>query len=81
MSWIYLLMGRVFEVDFITFLKLWPTIGLLFFSRASFLFFAEAIHTTPLGTAYALWTRIGAFRTAVVGIYFFNGPLSFLRGC
>jgi len=52
----------------------------LVFSIASFLFFAKAMHTTPLGTAYAVWARIGAFRTAVVGIYFFNGPLSLLRG-
>ena len=34
---------------------LWPAIGLLVFSRAIFLFLAKAMHTTPLGTAYALW--------------------------
>jgi quaternary ammonium compound-resistance protein SugE len=50
------------------------------FFYSEFLFFAKAMHTTPLGTAYAVWTGIGEFRTTVVGIYFFNGPLSFLRG-
>nr|ABK80624.1 putative SugE protein [uncultured marine Nitrospinaceae bacterium] len=44
-------------------------------------FFAKAIHTTLLGTAYAVWTRIGVFGTTVAGIYLFNGPLSLFQGC
>ncbi len=86
MSWIYLFTAGVFEIGFTTFLKLsdnfsklWPTIGFLVFSMASFLFLAKAMHTIPLGTAYAVWTGIGAFGTAVIGIYFFNDPLSLLR--
>lgn len=86
MSWVYLFTAGVFEVGFTTFLKLsenfsklWPTIGFLVFSIASFLFLAKAMNTIPLGTAYAVWTGIGAFGTAVVGIYFFNDPLSLLR--
>jgi hypothetical protein len=50
------------------------------FFYSEFFVFAKAMHTTPLGTACAVWTRIGAFRAVVVGIYFFNGPLSLLRG-
>ena len=86
MSWVYLITAGVFEVGFTTFLKLsdnfsklWPTIGFLVFSIASFMFLARAMHTIPLGTAYAVWTGIGAFGTAVIGIYFFNDPFSFLR--
>jgi quaternary ammonium compound-resistance protein SugE len=86
MSWIYLFTAGVFEIGFTTFLKLsdnfsklWPTIGFLVFSMASFLFLAKAMQTIPLGTAYAVWTGIGAFGTAVIGIYFFNDPLSLLR--
>ena len=37
------------------------------------------MHTIPLGTAYAVWTGIGAFGTVVVGICFFSDPLSLLR--
>jgi quaternary ammonium compound-resistance protein SugE len=86
MSWVYLFAAGVFEIGFTTFLKLsdnfsklWPTIGFLVFSIASFLFLAKAMNTIPLGTAYAVWTGIGAFGTAIIGIYFFNDPLNLLR--
>ena len=86
MRWVYLFTAGVFEVGFTTFLKLsdnfsklWPTIGFLVFSIGSFLFLSKAMHTIPLGTAYAVWTGIGAFGTVVVGICFFSDPLSLLR--
>jgi len=37
------------------------------------------MRTISLGTAYAVWTGIGAFGTALVGIFFFNDPATFWR--
>jgi quaternary ammonium compound-resistance protein SugE len=45
----------------------------------SFLLLSEAIKTLPLGTAYALWTGIGAVGTAIVGILFYDEPSNFWR--
>lgn len=39
----------------------------------------KVIQTLPLGTAYAVWTGIGAVGTVLVGIAFFNDPVSFWR--
>ncbi len=38
-----------------------------------------AMKDIPVGTAYAIWTGIGAFGTALVGTFFFNDPSSFWR--
>ena len=63
MRWVYLFTAGVFGDGFTNFLKLsdnfsklWPTIGFLVFSIRSFLFLSKAMHTIPLGTAYAAWT-------------------------
>ena len=45
----------------------------------SFALLASAMRTIPLGTAYAVWTGIGAVGTAVVGIVFFKDPSTFWR--
>ncbi len=45
----------------------------------SFWLLSLSMKTIPLGTAYAVWTGIGAFGTALVGIFFFNDPSSFWR--
>jgi len=45
----------------------------------SFWLLTKAAETIPLGTAYAVWTGIGAFGTAVIGIYFFDDPSTTLR--
>ena len=86
MSWFYLLSAGIFEIGFTTCLKfsenfsrLTPTLGFLFFSILSFSLLSMALKTISLGTAYAVWTGIGAFGTALVGIYFFNDPATFWR--
>jgi quaternary ammonium compound-resistance protein SugE len=38
-----------------------------------------ATRTIPLGTAYAIWTGLGAAGTVIIGAYFFNEPLSLAR--
>lgn len=40
---------------------------------------AKAVQTLPIGTAYPVWTGIGAVGTVVLGIVFFHEPASFLR--
>lgn len=86
MGWIYLFAAGIAEVGFSTFLKLTegfsktlPTIGFAIFAVLSFWLLTRAMETIPLGTAYAVWTGIGAFGTAVIGIVFFKDPVTFAR--
>jgi quaternary ammonium compound-resistance protein SugE len=46
---------------------------------ASFIFLSLALKTLPVGTAYAVWTGIGAIGTAILGIYLFEEPATALR--
>ena len=79
MAWIYLLIAGVTEVVWAIGLKLAdgftnlvPSIVTLIFIVISFLLFAIAMKTIPIGTAYAVFTGIGAAGTAVLGIWLFN---------
>ena len=83
MSWIVLIFAGFAEVGFTTCLKLsenfsrpGPSLGFLGLSILSFALLTRAIQTIPLGTAYAVWTGIGASGTAIVGILFFKDPLT-----
>jgi quaternary ammonium compound-resistance protein SugE len=86
MSWIYLIVAGLFEVGFTTSLKLsnnfsnrlWTIVFGVCISL-SFYFLNKASQHIPLGTAYAVWTGIGAAGTAVVGILFFDEPSEFWR--
>lgn len=80
-AWISLLLAGVFEIGFTTALKLEQknkNFGWLFLLCAviSFQFLSEAIKTIPIGTAYAVWTGIGAVGTALVGMAFFREKLN-----
>jgi quaternary ammonium compound-resistance protein SugE len=81
MAWVYLLLAGLCEVGFTTCLKLsdgltrfWPAAGFVLMLVASMGFMAVAAKDIPLGTAYAVWTGIGAAGTAVVGIVWFRDP-------
>ena len=84
--WIYLLSAGVFEMGFTSFMKLsngfknW-TYDVCFSACAllSFGLLNLATREMSLGTAYAVWTGIGAFGTAAVGILFFKDPMTFWR--
>ncbi|MER2088323.1 MAG: multidrug efflux SMR transporter [Sporosarcina sp.] len=90
MAWIYLLIAGMTEVVWAIGLKeaqgftvLIPSLVTLFFIVVSFFLFAKALETIPIGTAYAVFTGIGAAGTAIVGILAFNegagaGKLFFL---
>ena len=71
MHWIILVIGGFFEVGFTTclkfsdnFTKLWWSIGFLITSTLSFVFLNWAMKAIPLGTAYAVWTGMGAVGVA-----------------
>ncbi|GAB2783725.1 multidrug efflux SMR transporter [Rhabdobacter roseus] len=86
MSWIYLIVAGLFEVGFTTCLKLshnftnvrW-SVGFFLCISLSFHFLNKAIQTLPIGTAYGVWTGIGAVGTVLVGILLFGETTSFWR--
>ena len=53
--------------------------GFLVCLAISMLLLAKAVHTLPIGTAYTVWTGIGAVSTVILGIVFFDEPVSFIR--
>ena len=56
-----------------------PTLVFLVFACGSFYALTKAVETIPIGTAYAIWTGIGAFGTIVIGILFYSEPAGLLR--
>lgn len=81
MAWIYLLIAGLTEIVWAIGLKLtegWtrlaPSIVTLIFIVISYAFLSLALKTLPLGTAYAIWTGIGAVGTAIAGMLFFGEP-------
>ena len=86
MPWIYLVLAGCFECAFTTCLKLseglsklgW-SVAFVLLSIVSFALLTLAAQKIPLGTAYAVWTGIGAVGTAIVGIIWFHDPSTFWR--
>jgi quaternary ammonium compound-resistance protein SugE len=74
-AWIYLIIAGVFEIGLALglkfsegFTRLWPTLGMAVSGGISFYLLSVAMKSLPVGTAYAVWTGIGAAGTAVLGI-------------
>ncbi|MDO4228687.1 MAG: multidrug efflux SMR transporter [Capnocytophaga sp.] len=89
MNWIVLIVAGLFEVAFTfclgktkettgTALYLWYA-GFVICTFISMYLLTKATQTLPLGTAYAVWTGIGAVGTVLVGILVFKEPTSFWR--
>ena len=87
MAWIYLISAGLMEIGWPLGLKLaqhpgwrWQGIVLavIFMGVSGFLLFL-AQKTIPMGTAYAVWTGIGAVGAFAVGVVFFGDPASFGR--
>jgi quaternary ammonium compound-resistance protein SugE len=85
-AWIYLILAGILEVGFASmikltenFTKLVPTVIFIAFAVGSFYALTKAVETIPIGTAYAIWTGIGAFGTITIGIIFYNEPASMMR--
>ena len=75
MAWLFLIAAGFFEIGFALglkysegFTRLWPTLGFMVSGGVSFYLLSVAMKTLPVGTAYAIWTGIGAAGTAVLGI-------------
>ena len=85
-SWLFLFGAGLFEIGFTTCMKLSDgftvvlyTAGFVICAAFSFYMLNKSLTTIPLGTAYAVWTGIGAFGTAVIGMIFFKDPVSVMR--
>lgn len=87
MAWIYLIIAGLFEIGWPLGLKLsqtgnWKITGIVIAIIAmtlSGVFLWQAQRTIPIGTAYAVWTGIGAVGTLLVGIFFFGDSASVWR--
>ncbi|MEO8997960.1 MAG: quaternary ammonium compound efflux SMR transporter SugE [Rhodanobacter sp.] len=86
MAWIYLLLAGLFEVIWAIglkytegFTRLWPTVGTLAAMAVSIALLAMAVKTLPIGTAYAIWTGIGAVGAVALGIVLFGDPATLPR--
>ena len=86
MAWVYLLLAGAAEISWMVALKfsegftrLWPSIATVASLGLSMVFLSLTIRAIPLGTAYAIWTGIGAAGIAVIGMAFFGEPRTVLR--
>lgn len=86
MSWIYLLIAGVCEVGWAVGLKytegfsrLWPSLGTAAAMVVSVVLLGVAMKSIPLGTAYAVWTGIGAVGTVILGMLLFGDAASVAR--
>jgi quaternary ammonium compound-resistance protein SugE len=61
------------------FTRLWPSVGTVLAMAASMYLLARAATGLPIGTAYAVWTGIGAVGTAIVGMLLLNEPRDWAR--
>jgi quaternary ammonium compound-resistance protein SugE len=61
------------------FTRLWPSVGTVLAMAASMYLLAWAAEGLPIGTAYAVWTGIGAVGTATVGMFLLNEPRDWPR--
>ncbi len=86
MAWLYLLIAGIFETAWAIGLKYsdgfknliatsWTVVSM----ALSLYFLSLSLKTIPIGTAYAVWTGIGALGAFVLGIALFNEPMDFWR--
>src|SRR6056297_1302975 len=85
-AWLILLAAGLLEIVWATglrftdgFARLGPTVAVLAVAWLSFYLLAVAMRDIPMGTAYAIWTGIGATGVAILGILWFKEPASLAR--
>ena len=89
MAWLYLLVAGLLEIAWAIglkytdgFTRLVPSLWTVASMALSLLFLGLALKTLPVGTAYAVWTGIGAVGVAILGIILFAEPATAARlGC
>ena len=86
MSWKVLIIAGVFEVAWAIgleysdgFSKFWPSVATVVALVVSMALLAKSLQTLPVGTAYAVWTGIGAVGTVLCGIALFGDSASAVR--
>lgn len=86
MAWLLLVVAGLLEVGWAIglkytegFTRLWPTVGTVTAMVLSVGLLGVAMRTLPVGTAYAVWTGIGAVGTVVLGIVLFGEPATAAR--
>lgn len=86
MPWIYLMLAGLLEVVWAIglkytegFTRLWPSVITASAMLASIVLLAMAVKSLPIGTAYAIWTGIGAVGAVILGIVLFGDSASPLR--
>ena len=86
MPWVLLVIAGLFEVAWAIglkytegFTKLWPSVGTLAAMALSVILLGLAMRSLPVGTAYAVWTGIGAVGTVILGIVLFAEPATAAR--
>jgi quaternary ammonium compound-resistance protein SugE len=86
MAWVILFIAGLFEIAWAIglkytegFTRLWPTVFTGISLAISMGLLGLAVRSLPIGTAYAVWTGIGAVGTAVLGIVIFREPATAMR--
>jgi quaternary ammonium compound-resistance protein SugE len=86
MPWIYLMLAGLLEVVWAIglkytegFTRLWPSVITASAMIASIMLLGMAVKSLPIGTAYAIWTGIGAVGAVILGIVLFGDSASPLR--
>jgi quaternary ammonium compound-resistance protein SugE len=88
-AWLALLLAGLLEVAWALILKcsdgltgFWPTVGMLLAIASSFALLGYSLKSVPFGTAYALWTGIGAAGSMIAGMVVFGESADAFRiGC
>jgi quaternary ammonium compound-resistance protein SugE len=86
MAWLILVLAGLMEVGWAVglkytegFTRFWPSVWTVAALGLSMFLLATSLRTLPIGTAYAVWTGIGAVGTALLGILLFDEPRHFAR--
>ena len=86
MAWLYLIVAGVVEIGWAISLKytegftrFWPSVGMLAAAITSFFFLSTALKSIPVGTAYVVFTGIGAAGTVLFGMFFLGESRDILR--
>lgn len=86
MPWVLLFIAGLLEVGWAIglkytegFTRLWPSLGTAAAMTLSVVLLGLAMRTLPVGTAYAVWTGIGAVGTVILGIVLFAEPATAAR--
>jgi quaternary ammonium compound-resistance protein SugE len=86
MAWVILFVAGLFEIGLVMglnfsegFTRLLPSLGMLVSGGISFYLLSVAMQSIPVGTAYAVWTAIGASGAVLTGVFLLGEPANVLR--